>query len=376
MSDSNEGFLDVAPPNIARRTFILRASVLTTSAALLTLSPAGRVLAGWAVGPGEMPEAVGRMLLQENCLAFNGERRDPVAGLYHLGQGYRAYDPRMMRFHAADSLSPFGEGGINPYGYCLGDPINAVDSTGHLSWQAGLGIGLGILGIIISIVTLGQGIAAGIALVSAGGAISASAIATTTFSIAASVLGIASSATGVASSALEESNPQLSASLGWASLGLGTLGFVSGLGAARSASMLSRSIASPKVTYNAHLGRASLRSISVSSNLTNKNSTIMGAGIIGSVSGTAFMWLGDALDIDALRYLGAGMMGASAFIALAGVRIKSYRSALSSFAANGLDETVYFDNYRRAIGPSNIDRRFINSVDRRVYSDFIRSSRL
>lgn len=102
----------------------------------------------------------------------------------------------------------------------------------------------------------------------------------------------------------------------------------------------------------------------------------MGAGIIGSVSGAAFMWLGDALDIDALRYLGAGVMGASALIAVAGVRIKPYRSALSAFAENGLDETIYFDNYRRAIGPSNIDRGFINSIDRQLYNNFIRSSRL
>lgn len=221
MSSANEEYQGSAPLNISRRSFMLRASVLATSAALLTLSPTGRVLASWAVGPGEMPEAVGRMLLQDNCLAFNGERRDPVTGLYHLGQGYRAYNPRMMRFHAADSLSPFGAGGTNPYAYCLGDPINAIDPTGHLSWQAGLGIALGILGIIISIATLGVGIQAGIALNLAGGLL-----------VAGSVLGVASGAFGIASSALESSNPQLSADLGWASLGLGAASLIAGISGA------------------------------------------------------------------------------------------------------------------------------------------------
>ncbi|MDQ1886276.1 RHS repeat-associated core domain-containing protein [Aeromonas salmonicida] len=209
------------PQNTSRRSFMLRASVLATSGALLTLSPVGRAIADWVAGPGEMPETVGRLLLQGNCLAFNGERRDPVTGLYHLGQGYRAYNPRLMRFHVADSLSPFGEGGINPYAYCLGDPINAVDPTGHLSWQAGLGIGLGILGIIISIATLGMGIHAGMALNFAGVSL-----------VTSSVLGVASGALGIASSALESSNPQLSAALGWASLGLGIASAAFGFGGA------------------------------------------------------------------------------------------------------------------------------------------------
>ena len=62
---------------------------------------------------------------------FNGERPDPVTGHYLLGQGYRAFNPVLMRFNSPDSLSPFGEGGINAYGYCGGDPINKSDPTGH-----------------------------------------------------------------------------------------------------------------------------------------------------------------------------------------------------------------------------------------------------
>ncbi|HHQ4530837.1 TPA: RHS repeat-associated core domain-containing protein [Aeromonas hydrophila] len=94
-------------------------------------------MAGLALGPGENPEVLERLLLQDSCIGFNGERLDPITGLYHLGQGYRAYNPGLMRFHAADSLSPFGAGGVNSYAYCLGDQINLVDPTGHISWQAG-----------------------------------------------------------------------------------------------------------------------------------------------------------------------------------------------------------------------------------------------
>jgi len=66
-----------------------------------------------------------------SLLAFNGEMREEVGGWYLLGRGYRAYNPSLMRFHSPDSLSPFGEGGINPYMYCMGNPISFRDPTGH-----------------------------------------------------------------------------------------------------------------------------------------------------------------------------------------------------------------------------------------------------
>jgi RHS repeat-associated protein len=64
-------------------------------------------------------------------LGFNGERRDPLTGHYLLGNGYRAFNPVLMRFNSPDSWSPFGNGGINSYAYCLGDPINKTDGNGH-----------------------------------------------------------------------------------------------------------------------------------------------------------------------------------------------------------------------------------------------------
>ncbi|WP_460056058.1 RHS repeat-associated core domain-containing protein [Pseudomonas sp. S2_D06] len=66
-----------------------------------------------------------------SLLGFNGERPDPVTGHYLLGNGYRAFNPVLMRFNSPDSLSPFGKGGLNSYAYCLGDPINLGDFNGH-----------------------------------------------------------------------------------------------------------------------------------------------------------------------------------------------------------------------------------------------------
>jgi RHS repeat-associated protein len=56
---------------------------------------------------------------------------EPHLGWYFLGNGYRAYNPTLMRFHSPDSWSPFGRGGLNAYMYCVGDPVNSSDPTGH-----------------------------------------------------------------------------------------------------------------------------------------------------------------------------------------------------------------------------------------------------
>jgi RHS repeat-associated protein len=63
---------------------------------------------------------------------FNGEQPDPLTGHYLLGNGYRSFNPVLMRFNSPDSLSPFMEGGLNAYAYSAGDPVNRVDPTGHI----------------------------------------------------------------------------------------------------------------------------------------------------------------------------------------------------------------------------------------------------
>lgn len=64
---------------------------------------------------------------------FNGEHPDPLTGHYLLGNGYRAFNPILMRFNSPDRWSPFGKGGINAYAYCLGDPVNRIDPDGNIS---------------------------------------------------------------------------------------------------------------------------------------------------------------------------------------------------------------------------------------------------
>jgi RHS repeat-associated protein len=69
-----------------------------------------------------------------SLLGFNGEQADKFTGHYVLGNGYRAFNPVLMRFNSPDSVSPFGKGGLNAYVYCLGDPINRYDENGHFSF--------------------------------------------------------------------------------------------------------------------------------------------------------------------------------------------------------------------------------------------------
>ncbi|KAF7873980.1 hypothetical protein EAF04_002652 [Stromatinia cepivora] len=101
-------------------------------------------------------------------IGFNGQWRDPVTGWYHLGNGYRVYNPVLMQFHTPDPSSPFTSGEINPYSYCLGDPINRVDPSGHFSL---FGIHFGFKDLIMAIFGIIVGIAVGILTAGAGFAI-------------------------------------------------------------------------------------------------------------------------------------------------------------------------------------------------------------
>lgn len=157
---------------------------------------------------------------------FNGERADPVRGVYHLGNGYRAYNPTLMRFHCPDSLSPFGAGGINPYAYCAGDPVNHTDPSGHMSDQAILGIVAGSVGFALAFLSGGASIAAAGGLIAALDATSATAL-------VAGTLGVAADATAIASGVTEDSDPTLSTTLGWVSMGMGLGALFTGLGSTR-----------------------------------------------------------------------------------------------------------------------------------------------
>lgn len=152
---------------------------------------------------------------------YNGERRDPVTGTSHLGNGYRAYNPVLMRFHCPDSESPFGAGGVNPYAYCGGDPVNHADPGGHINWWS---VGFGIFGIV-------AGTAAAVLLAPVTGGASLALLAVVTASA------VASGALDIASGVLEDSHPELSQKLGTAALVVGIPAMIDGV-ALLSAGML------------------------------------------------------------------------------------------------------------------------------------------
>jgi RHS repeat-associated protein len=113
-----------------------------------------------------------------SLLGFNGERPDPVTGHYLLGNGYRAFNPVLMRFNSPDRRSPFNKGGVNAYAYALGDPINHADPTGEFATSILPAIQRGLTIALHSIVPAGMilgpkvtGAALGATRVSLGGSI-------------------------------------------------------------------------------------------------------------------------------------------------------------------------------------------------------------
>ncbi|MFP3515237.1 RHS repeat-associated core domain-containing protein [Pseudomonas sp. SIMBA_077] len=78
---------------------------------------------------GHRPAVSGLQALQ----GFNGERIDTLTGHYLLGNGYRVFNPVLMRFNSPDELSPFDRGGMNSYAYCSNDPMNKKDPSGYFS---------------------------------------------------------------------------------------------------------------------------------------------------------------------------------------------------------------------------------------------------
>lgn len=173
-------------------------------------------------------------------LGFAGERVDELTGWYIPG-GYRPYDPVLMCFLSPDTDSPFGAGGLNPYAYCSGDPVNNIDPDGHAWWNwvvAGLDIALGVVATVASMGAAAPALAAvavgGLGALTAGGALA----------VASAGLGVVSLATGVAATVLEATGKDEKAAgiLGWVSLGTGLLSSLGEMApkAAKSISRLNR----------------------------------------------------------------------------------------------------------------------------------------
>lgn len=94
---------------------------------------------GGSQGTARVYTAYGATAEDRTMTAFCGERRDALTGCYHLGNGYRQFNPAMMRFHSPDVLAPFGDGALNAYMYCEADPVNRHDPSGAVAvWVAPL----------------------------------------------------------------------------------------------------------------------------------------------------------------------------------------------------------------------------------------------
>lgn len=69
------------------------------------------------------------------AIGYTGSYVDSCTHHCVLGNGYRFYSGTLMRFVSGDDWSPFGAGGMNPFAYCAGDPINLSDPSGHAPWS-------------------------------------------------------------------------------------------------------------------------------------------------------------------------------------------------------------------------------------------------
>ncbi|WP_330983816.1 MULTISPECIES: RHS repeat-associated core domain-containing protein [Enterobacterales] len=127
-------------------------------------------------------------------IRFAGARYDDLTKLYHLGNGTRAYDSSLMRFMQYDAMSPFGKGGINPYNYCICDPITYSDLSGQ---GRDVAIMFASLGLVLSIFSFGLG-----ALALLGSA----PLLLSGIALAGGVLGVAGAATGLAATLVEDDN--------------------------------------------------------------------------------------------------------------------------------------------------------------------------
>jgi len=153
---------------------------------------------------------------------YTGERREPLSGWY-IPAGYRPYDPLLMIFLSPDSESPFGRGGLNPYAYCGGAPVNRVDPDGHAWWTwvlVGVGTALGIAAVVASFGTAAPAFAA----IAVGNFAALTASGVTAMGV--TTLGAISVASGAAGTLMEATgkDEKAASALGWISLGTGLAG--------------------------------------------------------------------------------------------------------------------------------------------------------
>lgn len=124
--------------SLERRRFLMKG-------ALVPLIPMAAMLPGAISMNAVASSGASTLLILNNGTRFNGLGEDQLLSMQHLGNGYRIYNPTLMRFQAMDSLAPFNEGGMHSYAYVSNDPVNQIDPSGHMGIMAIIGlVGLGL----------------------------------------------------------------------------------------------------------------------------------------------------------------------------------------------------------------------------------------
>ncbi|MFA0210066.1 RHS repeat-associated core domain-containing protein [Vibrio artabrorum] len=288
--------------NYSRRTFIKRLS-LAIGFSLMSNAFSG---IPYALASGD-----NSVFYQSNRRYFKGYMHYRNLDKYMLPNG-RPYDPKLGCFLSPDSFSPFGPAGFNRYQHCNLDPINQSDPSGHLSWQSGLGITLGVFAVLI---TLGAGIPYVLGASTLIGAIAA--MSSVTF-------GLVSAATGIASVVYSESDPTLAKNLGYASLAFGSASFVTGVGIFRAA----------KASQFTHISRSS--------------TSLYAASAISSITGSVFSIVGEEYNIKALSYIGDALGVIGVGTGLMSMKVNKFSSGLRGLAQENLTEVQYTSGYRHA----------------------------
>jgi len=89
---------------------------------------------------------------------FTGKPFDSETGLYYYGARY--YNPLIGRFITPDTIvqAPSNPQSLNRYSYCLNNPVNRIDPSGHWSWKKFWNSFAGaFLGAVITVLTAGLG---------------------------------------------------------------------------------------------------------------------------------------------------------------------------------------------------------------------------
>ena len=94
-----------------------------------------------------------------NPFRYKGYYYDEETKLYYLTSRY--YDPEVGRFITPDyinCLDPKSITGLNLYAYCVNDPVNYSDGSGHMpewaQWVVGVALVIGSIALLFVLLVL------------------------------------------------------------------------------------------------------------------------------------------------------------------------------------------------------------------------------